>query len=130
MTAQKLAQWTDEENGKKYVQIQGQIYEAIHPGRPGAPPGPPLGWGDVPEYPPAEDQWQTKGGGRGKRWQSAHKQQQLLVMGSSKDGGKSSGQRPPSDTNAALRTMGGGKSTGKSRGQRQQPRADAAAARN
>ena len=130
MAAQKLAQWIDEESGKKYVQIQGQIYEAIHPGRPGALPGPPMGWGDVPEYPPAEGQWQTKGGGRGQRWQRAHRQQQLLVMGSSKGGGKSSGQRPLSDTNAALRTMGGGKDTGKSRGQKQKPRADAAAARN
>ena len=124
--APQLVQWSDEATGKRYVQIQGHIYEAIHPGRHSTPPGP-IGWGDVSEFPPDDDQWQTKGGGRGRRWQRAHKQQQLLVLGSSKGGGKSPGQRPLSDSNAALRTKGGGKGTGKPRGQGQQSRANAAA---
>ena len=108
----EITSWADDTTGKKYVQIQGKIYEELSPARPGRhPPAPDtIGWGDVPGDQCTADGWQAAGAKRGKRWQRAHRLQekQLSLTGGGKGGGKSSGQKQPPGATAA-----GKKSTGK-----------------
>ena len=69
----ELTAWTDEASGKKFVQIEGTIYEQLGAARPDRrPPGSgAIGWGDVPEDPRLADGWQDAGTRRGKRCQAA-----------------------------------------------------------
>ena len=108
-----LTTWVDEATGKKFIQIQGEIYEQLSPARASrrSPMPEPVGWGDVPEDPRLADGWQEAGTRRGKRWQRAHRVQekQLSFKGGGKGGGKPSGQKqPPGATSAGKKGTGKG----------------------
>ena len=79
----EITSWADDTTGKKYVQIQGKIYEELAPARPGrhSPAPGDFGWGDVPDDQGTADGWQAAGAERGKRWQRAHTLQEKQLCG-------------------------------------------------